>query len=233
MIVYFLIINSIIIIMENKITLSPSNLTFLWHSCKRCFYNHHVHKNRRPMIMPLVGKMATLSEEWFLDKETQDIDTSLPLGKIISTQESLKTPIETNEELFRSYSISGKTDLLIEFSDGTFGIFDCKNSAGDSDKSWMYYTQLAAYKYCFEKMGLGEVSQLGLIYQIIDGFYKDEEGSNHFTTEQKFVEVDPNMDQFIKLLSNVIQCLESEIAPNSSPKCSYCKFAEKYNETLS
>ena len=40
------------------------------------------------------------------------------------------------------------------------------------------------------------------------------------------------MDQFEKLLSSVIQCLESEITPNSSPNCSFCKFAEKYTENL-
>ena len=55
--------------MNSNITLSPSNLTFLWHSCKRCFYNHYVYKNRRPMTMPLVGKMATLSEDWFIEKK--------------------------------------------------------------------------------------------------------------------------------------------------------------------
>ena len=217
--------------MSEKITISTSNLTFLWHSCKKCFYNHHVYKNRRPMTMPLVGKMASLSEESFLEKNSNEIDESIPSGKIISTQKSLKAIVETDELLFRQYTISGKTDLLVEFEDGTFGIFDCKNTSGDSDKSWMYYTQLAAYKYCFERMGLGTVSQLGLIYQIIDGFYQDDSGNNHFTTKQKFVEVDPNMDQFIKLLGAVIQCLESEIAPNSSPKCSFCKFAEKYKET--
>ena len=161
------------------------------------------------MTMPLVGKMASLSEESFLEKNSNEIDESIPSGKIISTQKSLKAIVETDELLFRQYTVSGKTDLLVEFEDGSFGIFDCKNTSGDSDKSWMYYTQLAAYKYCFERMGLGTVSQLGLIYQIIDGFYQDDSGNNHFTTKQKFVEVDPNMDQFIKLLGAVIQCLES------------------------
>ena len=182
--------------------------------------------------MPLVGKMASLSEESFVEKNSNEIDESIQSGKIISTQKSLKSVVETDELLFRQYTISGKTDLLVEFDDGSFGIFDCKNTSGDSDNSWMYYTQLAAYKFCFEKMGLGVVSQLGLIYQIIDGFYQDDKGNNHFSTKQKFVEVDPNMDQFIKLLGSVIQCLESEISPNSSPKCSFCKFAEKYNETI-
>ena len=218
--------------MTDKITLSPSNLTFLWHSCKRCFYNHHVFKNRRPMTMPLVGKMASLSEDWFIEKETNEIDPDLSPGKIVSSQKSLKAEIESNENLSRKYTISGKIDLLIEFEDGTFGIFDCKNTSGDSDKSWMYHTQLAAYKYCFEKMELGEVSQIGLIYQIIEGFYKSDDGNSNFTTEQKFVNVTPKMDQFEKLLSSVIQCLESEITPNSSPNCSFCKFAEKYNENL-
>ena len=76
--------------MTDKITLSPSNLTFLWHSCKRCFYNHHVYKNRRPMTMPLVGKMASLSEDWFIEKDTKEIDPDLSPGKIISSQKSLK-----------------------------------------------------------------------------------------------------------------------------------------------
>ena len=88
------------------------------------------------------------------------------------------------------------------------------------------------YKYCFERMGLGEVSQIGLIYQIIDGFNKSEDGTSNFTTQQKFVNVTPKMDQFEKLLSSVIQCLESETTPNSSPNCSFCKFAENYNENL-
>ena len=97
----------------------------------------------------------------------------------------------------------------------------------------MYHTQLAAYKYCFERMGLGDVSQIGLIYQIIDGFYKTDDGNSHFSTLQKFVEVEPKMNQFEKLLSSVIQCLESEITPNQSPNCSFCKFAEKYKKDLS
>ena len=218
--------------MNSNITLSPSNLTFLWHSCKRCFYNHYVYKNRRPMTMPLVGKMATLSEDWFIEKKTTEVEPSLSPGLIVSSQKSLKTVIETDEQLSRKYTISGKIDLLIEFDDGTFGIFDCKNTSGDSDKSWMYHTQLAAYKYCFERMGLGEVSQIGLIYQIIDGFNKSDDGTSNFTTQQKFVNVTPKMDQFEKLLSSVIQCLESETTPNSSPNCSFCKFAENYNENL-
>ena len=123
--------------MSEKITISPSNLTFLWHSCKKCFYNHHVYKNRRPMTMPLVGKMASLSEESFLEKNSNEIDESIPSGKIISTQKSLKAIVETDELLFRQYTVSGKTDLLVEFEDGSFGIFDCKNTSGDSDKSWM------------------------------------------------------------------------------------------------
>ncbi len=182
--------------------------------------------------MPLVGKMASLSEDWFIEKDTKEIDPDLSPGKIISSQKSLKAEIVTDEELSRKYTISGKIDLLIEFEDGSYGIFDCKNTSGDSDKSWMYHTQLAAYKYCFEKMGLGEVSQIGLIYQIIEGFYKSDDGTSNFTTEQKFVSVTPKMEQFEKLLSSVIQCLESEVTPNSSPNCSFCKFAENYNENL-
>ena len=81
------------------------------------------------MTMPLVGKMASLSEDWFIEKNTNDIDPNLSPGKILSSQKSLKAEIETDEELSRKYTISGKIDLLIEFEDGTYGIFDCKNTS--------------------------------------------------------------------------------------------------------
>ena len=217
--------------MLTTIKLSPSNLTFLWHSCKKCFYNHYINKIRRPMAMPLVGKMSSLSEQWFLDKTTDSIDSNLPKGIVTKSQLSLSAEIETNEELSNKYLLSGKIDLLVEFEDGNFGIYDCKNSSGDSDKSWMYYTQLAAYKYCFEQMNLGNVSHLGLIYQIIDSFDKNENSDDvfYFKTSQKFVHVDIKMERFVKLLSDVIQCLESEIPPLSNKNCNYCSFAEKYN----
>ena len=47
------------------------------------------------MTMPLVGKMATLSEDWFIEKETTEIDSDLSPGKIVSSQKSLKAEIET------------------------------------------------------------------------------------------------------------------------------------------
>jgi CRISPR/Cas system-associated exonuclease Cas4 (RecB family) len=80
-------------------------------------------------------------------------------------------------------------------------------------------------------MGLGHISHLGLIYQIIDSFDKNENSDDvfYFKTSQKFVHVDIKMERFIKLLSDVIQCLESEIPPLSNKKCNYCIFAEKYN----
>ena len=83
--------------MLTTIKLSPSNLTFLWHSCKKCFYNHYINKIRRPMAMPLVGKMSSLSEQWFLDKTTESIDSNLPKGIVTKSQLSLSAEIETNE----------------------------------------------------------------------------------------------------------------------------------------
>ena len=97
--------------MSDNITISPSNLTFLWHSCKKCFYNHHVYKNRRPMTMPLVGKMASLSEESFVEKNSNEIDESIQSGKIISTQKSLKSIVET--ESSKATYTNGILDLVL------------------------------------------------------------------------------------------------------------------------
>ena len=60
-------------------------------------------------------------------------------------------------------------------------------------------------------------------------FLKNTDDVFYFKTSQKFVHVDIKMERFIKLLSDVIQCLESEIPPLSNKKCNYCIFAEKYN----
>ena len=45
------------------------------------------------MTMPLVGKMATLSEDWFIDNKTTEVEPSLSPGLIVSSQKSLKTVI--------------------------------------------------------------------------------------------------------------------------------------------
>ena len=66
------------------------------------------------MTMPLVGKMSSLSEQWFLDKTTESIDSNLPKGIVTKSQLSLSAEIETNEELSNKYLLSGqlKIDLL-------------------------------------------------------------------------------------------------------------------------
>ena len=65
--------------------LSPSDLTFLWEECKRCFYLKVVREISRPFIMPKIfNKIDSIMNQYFFGKNTTEINPVLPPGTVLS-----------------------------------------------------------------------------------------------------------------------------------------------------
>jgi hypothetical protein len=61
--------------------LSPSDLTFLWDGCKRCFYLKVKHDLVYRGLFPgMFGKMGDLTSQYYLDKSSSEISPQLPAG---------------------------------------------------------------------------------------------------------------------------------------------------------
>ena len=146
--------------------ISPSDLTFAWNNCHRCLWLTYNFQVKAPANMPLVGEIAEMQELSCLNKTSAELHTDMPEGKAVQHGGWVKSkPIVVDGEE-TPFFINGKYDLLMEFSDGTNGIVDCKFQATDSDKSRFYFVQLEAYAFALEHPQSGEpltISNMGLL----------------------------------------------------------------------
>ncbi len=64
-------------------TLSPSDLTFAWDGCKRCFYLKIKHKLSFQGTFPaMFGRMGSLTSNFYHGKACNEISSQLPVGMI-------------------------------------------------------------------------------------------------------------------------------------------------------
>jgi len=134
--------------------LSPSDLTFLWNSCKHCFYlkvkHNIVYRGGFPSIF---GKMANLTSDFYQDKPTSEISPELPPGTMKLKEKYVKSaPISVPGLTAQAY-IRGRFDAVIEFEDGSYGVMDYKTSDAKDEHATFYSRQLSAYAYALENPG--------------------------------------------------------------------------------
>jgi len=210
--------------------ISPTDLTFNYGECKRCFWLKYNKGISNPGFMPLVGPMSSMQEALYQDMPSSALDPQLPAGTISRYGENVESqPISLNGVETR-WRIKGKSDVVVEYDNGTVGLIDCKvtTSAMDDGKVAHYIPQLEAYCFALENPSRGNpvtVSHSGLMmWQIADA--KLDQGSYSFKTNSAFLMVPRDPEGFLKLISEVISVLEGS-EPESSPSCKNCTFIEK------
>jgi hypothetical protein len=181
--------------------------------------------------MPLVGPMSAMQEALYRGKESTDLDSQLPSGKISRFGETVEsTPILINGEPSK-WRIKGKFDLVVEYDNGTVGLIDCKvtTSEMDDEKVNHYLPQLEAYCYALEHPLDNQpvkVAHSGLMMWKIENATQDEEAHNYFSTQAAFLMVPRDHDGFKEFISEVIEVLEGPL-PESGDKCNNCSFVAK------
>jgi hypothetical protein len=167
--------------------ISPSDLTFLYGECKRCFWLKYNEGISTPGFMPLVGPLSAFQEAEYKNEPSSALDPQLPVGTIArwgQTVESKPIIINGKETAWR---IKGKYDLVVEYTNGTIGLIDCKVTTSEMDDGKVnhYLPQLEAYCYALENPLEGNpeiVSHSGLMMWRINGATRDDEGDGYFST---------------------------------------------------
>lgn len=206
--------------------ISPSDLTFGLSTCKRCLWIKYWFKVTMPGQFPLVGTMAALQEEHFQGADMPTIDPSLRPGKVSKWGEWVKSkPLVVNGVESR-WRILGKYDLVSTNDDGTIGLIDCKVSDSPRDSGQFYSPQLEAYAYALENPAAGKaqvVASMGLLVwkpTTAIGATIDDYGFGVF---QKYVGVERDQANFLKVIGEFIDVLEGEL-PDSGPECQTCNY---------
>jgi hypothetical protein len=211
--------------------LSPSDLTFLWDECPRCFYLKVVHKFGRPFspFPSIFGKIDTLMKNYYEDKSTQEMDASLPPGKVIFGEKWVQSaPINVPGHETTAF-IRGKFDTVVEFEDGTFGVIDFKTSQPSPHHVEFYGRQLHAYAHALEhpepgKLHIAPISRLGLLIVTPALMTDGPAGRVNFEHTLTWTPIPYNPEGFVGFLDQVLTVLEAPQPPEAAEKCSWCKY---------
>jgi hypothetical protein len=218
--------------------LSPSDLTFLWDECKRCFYLKVRHNFKRPAapFPKIFGTIDQLMKETYRDEPAMRLSPDLPEGKIIMTGHWVTSASYPPESHSNTCYILGIFDTLVQFEDHTYGIIDFKTTKPSPGQVPFYSRQLHAYAYALENSAPGKlhfqpVERLGLFCFDPSTMHEDPLNTLNLCGPATWVECPLDKEGFKKFLDEVLNLLESPELPEASPECSYCAYRESARST--
>jgi hypothetical protein len=224
--------------MNKDFKLSPSDLTFLWDECPRCFYLKVVNKFNRPsMPFPKIfNQIDHLMKDFFYDLPTNEISDELPPGKVAYANKWVNsTPIAFPHHSASCF-IRGIFDTVLQFSDRTFAVVDFKTTRPSPDHIPFYARQLQAYSYALEHAKIGSfslhpITRMGLL--CVEPFTMQRTASGNLAYEGQvtWMECPKDDDNFLAFIDAVLAVLDSPEPPPASESCSFCTYRENSRTT--
>ena len=202
-------------------TISPSDLTFSWDGCKRCFYLKVKHNIAYRGPFPgMFGIMGNLTSNFYLDKPSSEISPGLPPGKVTLREKWVKSAPISFPDIPSQCTIRGRFDAIITFEDGSYGIIDYKTSDASEEKATFYSRQLSAYAYALENpaagaLSLAPITRLGLFIITPERFEKIAGGETGFVTRTTWMDIPHDDATFLALLREIVTLAGPAHPPNS------------------
>lgn len=214
--------------------LSPSDLTFTFEGCKRCFYRKVVNNIAQPSIpLPSIfSQIASLLKNHYDGKPTSELHVALPPG-IVSLGEKFvrSAPIRLPNHDSTCY-ISGRFDIVVSFDDGSHGVIDFKTSSPSGKSAAIYSRQLHAYAYALEhpapgRLALSPVTKLGLLYFYPESVNQQGLERLSYEAEITWIEIEKDEGGFLKFIDEVLDVPELPEPPEHSLDCPWCSYLSK------
>lgn len=212
--------------------LSPSQLTFAWDECPRCFYLKVVLGIDRPsMAFPKVfSRIDSLMKGLFAGKPTSALSPELPPGRV--GQQGgwvLSAPIAFSD-LAASCFIKGAFDSTLAFDDGTYAVVDFKTSSPSREHIGFYGRQLSAYAYALEHPGerglrIAPISMLGLLYlDPVDIDHGEDHRRITYGGQVTWQELPKDEKKFLEFMRGVLTLLSLPEPPPAAEGCGFCAY---------
>jgi hypothetical protein len=212
--------------------ISPSDLTFLFAECPRCFWLKYNLGVSRPGFMPLVGPMAAMQEKTFQGKTSSDLGLKTQGGLVTSWGQTVISDRIKVKGKPTKWFIKGKYDLVLSFANSKAAIIDCKVTTGamDDKKVELYRPQLEAYAFALENPQNGEpvdVVETGLLMWRVSGANTNSEKLDPvFEIEPSYLHSNRDPHFFQMFITRVIELLEGDL-PSEGEDCTFCKYLNK------
>ena len=143
--------------MIGPLKIAPSDLTFLWDECQRCFYDKVRLGKPRPSgpFPSIFGKLDAAQKNFYAGGSSRRMYGDLPEGEVGYDDMTLESEAIGFDDVGASMFIRGRIDAAMRFNDGTFGIVDYKTSEPKRHHVEFYGRQLHAYMYAAEHPAMG------------------------------------------------------------------------------
>ena len=214
--------------------LTPSDLTFLWDECRRCFYLKVRRGFRRPggPFPSIFGRIDSLMKAYFQDKPTGSLDSSLPPGVVQFGERWVQSQPILLPDQENSCYLLGKFDSALAFEDGTYGVVDFKTSQPRPHFIEFYGRQLHAYAYALEhpeagKFMLGPVTRLGLFVVEPVDMGAASDGRLAYLGAVSWIEIPRDEQAFLGFLGEVLRVLDASEPPPAGEACAYCQYRQE------
>ena len=219
--------------------ITPSDLTFLYEGCKRCFYQKMVNNITQPSIpLPAIfSKIASLLKNYYSDKHTSELHVALPPGIVSYGEKNVRSETIQIPNHDATCFISGRFDIVVSFEDGTYGVIDFKTSAPSKESAALYSRQLQAYAYALEHpapnaLALSPITKLGLLYLCPESVNRLSITRLSYEAEITWIEIEKDEEGFLEFIDEVLDVLELPEAPGHSPNCQWCNYISRLNNTV-
>ena len=220
--------------MPSPYKLSPSDLTFLWEECPRCFYLKVARGINRPAVpFPRIfSRIDQLMKGYFQERATAEISPELPPGRVRFGERWVQsTPIAPAGRTASAY-LKGKFDTVVEFADGSYGVVDFKTSEAKAEHVAFYSRQLHAYAYALEHpaanaFALSPITRMGLL--CIEPVAMDRAANERLAYFGSVVWLECPLDLvgFQAFIESILWVLEEPQPPPSGEKCAYCRYRQE------
>ena len=218
--------------MEYK--LSPSDLTFLYDQCKRCFVLKVKYGISQPSI-PIPGifsVIAGLQKNYYSNMRTEKFCPDLPPGVATYGEKRVRSkPIQLAGCDSACY-VSGRFDIVATLDNGSYAVLDFKTGNPDDEKTKMYSRQLHAYALALENpdegaIELKPISKLGLLYFTPDNCELISLHRQVLQGNMDWIEILRDDESFYGFLKEVVLLLDGPLPPPDPDNCNWCTFLER------
>ena len=211
--------------------LSPTDLTFLWDECRRCFYRKVVLREPRPRapFPGVFGRIDGAMKAFYVGQRTESLVPGMAPGLIGAGDRWVKAAPIVPPGCASACVIRGRVDVLVACDDGTTAVVDFKTAEPGPAAVAKYCRQLHAYATALEHPATGPataVSQLGLVC-FCPRTYEAEEARAKLHGDLAWVEVARDDDVFLGFLTDVVTLLECDQLPPPAAECPWCSWRSR------
>lgn len=212
------------------VKLAPSDLTFLWDECHRCFWLKAKGVLKRPSapFPKIFTRLDGQTKDYFFGKRAEEMALELRPGRISFGDRWVRSAPLQIPGHDTQVALAGKIDTALAFDDGSYGVIDFKTSEPKAEHVMFYGRQLHSYALAAENpapgaLELSPVTQLGLLcVEPVAMIGLDDDVAYKGSTT--FLEIERDDDAFMAFLSQVLYLIKRPTPPDPSSKCGFCKY---------